>query len=237
MPQCTVPWGGYAFIPKPAHQRTQVKNQVHAILHKNGVRHEFSSIFGKTGCAWLDRLQMPGPFRTNLTEHLRTLDWFDQQIAAADARVEALVRSHPQAELLTTIPGVSFVSALTIIAEIGDIKRFRSPKKLMGYAGLVPSTHSSGEKTTHGRITKQGSKWLRWIMVEVAQKQQLCTKRVGLRPYFIRMKSSMPTPRISAIFFILPIHSLLAAPFGAASKHLLPPPKNHEVQFGARWRD
>ena len=175
------------------HQRAQVKNQLHAILHKNGVRHEFSDLFGKKGIVWLNRLEIPEPFRTNLTEHLRTLDWLNERIVDADRRVEALVHSHPQAELLTTIPGISFVSALTIIAEIGDITRFKSPKKLMGYAGLVPSTSSSGGRTTHGRITKQGSKWLRWIMVEVAQKQQLCRRTIGLSPYFNRIKARKGT--------------------------------------------
>ena len=63
--------------------------------------------------------------------------------------------------------GVSYVSALTIMGEIGEISRFASAK-LMGYAGLVPATYSSGDNIRHGRITKTGSKWLRYIMIEVA---------------------------------------------------------------------
>jgi len=58
------------------------------------------------------------------------------------------------------------------MAEIGDIGRFPSARKLQGYAGLVPSTYASRDKQIHGRITKQGSRWLRWIMVEAAYHQE-----------------------------------------------------------------
>jgi len=66
------------------------------------------------------------------------------------------------------IPGISYYSALMIMAEIGDIRRFSSSKKLCSYADLVPSTYQSGETTRHGNITKQGSVWLRRIMIQSA---------------------------------------------------------------------
>ena len=70
--------------------------------------------------------------------------------------------------LLTTIPGVGYYIALLVKAEIGDIARFRTGDQLASYAGIDPSTHSSGGVTRHGRITKEGSRWLRWAMVETA---------------------------------------------------------------------
>ena len=108
-------------------------------------------------------------------------------VEEADQKVERLVSDHPQARLLTSIPGVGYVSGLTIIGEIGDISRFRSAKKLMGYAGLVPSTYASGEKIAHGRITKQGSRWLRYIMIETAHRQPFILKN-GFGTYFNRIK-------------------------------------------------
>jgi len=72
----------------------------------------------------------------------------------------------PKAQLLTTIPGLSVFGALLILTEIGDIQRFPSSDHLGSYAGLVPSVYSSGGKTKHGRLTKQGSKYLRWMLVE-----------------------------------------------------------------------
>jgi transposase len=69
-------------------------------------------------------------------------------------------------KLLKTIPGIGEFFARLIDAEIDEIKRFRNAKKLAAYAGLVPSTYSSGGKTFHGKIIKQGNKWLRWAFVE-----------------------------------------------------------------------
>lgn len=69
-----------------------------------------------------------------------------------------------EARLLMTIPGISFYSALLIASEIGDVSRFTDSNGLVAYAGLAPSTHSSGGTTYHGRITKVGSPYLRWVL-------------------------------------------------------------------------
>lgn len=168
--------------------RTQVKNKVHAILHKHALRHNFSNLFGKSGRLWLSGLDLAEPFKGNLTQYLSLIDFLTRQIDEAEEQVEKQVANHPQARLLTSIPGVSYVSALTIMAEIGDINRFPSAKQLMGYAGLVPSTYSSGDITRHGRITKTGSKWLRYIMTEVAHHQVLCKKVPGFGSYYLALK-------------------------------------------------
>lgn len=168
--------------------RTQVKNKVHAILHKHALKHTFSNLFGVTGTKWLTALELKEPFASALKEYLALIDYLTEQIDRAEQRVVDQVSDHPQAKLLTTIPGISYVSALTIISEIGDIKRFPSGKKLMGYAGLVPSTYSSGDVTRHGRITKTGSKWLRYIMIEAAHHQQLCKQNPGFGSYYLALK-------------------------------------------------
>lgn len=170
------------------HLRTQVKNKIHAILHKHALRHNFSNLFGKSGRAWLDSLTLDEPFRTNLGQCLSLIDFLTEQIDSAETRIEKQVIDNPQAKLLTSIPGVSYVSALTIMAEIGDINRFPSAKQLMGYAGLVPSTYSSGDITRHGRITKTGNKWLRYIMTEVAHHQILCKRKPGFGSYYLALK-------------------------------------------------
>lgn len=168
--------------------RTQVKNKVNAILHKHALRHNFSNLFGKGGRIWLSNLALEEPFKTNLTQYLSLIDFLTKQIDEAESLVEKQVTDHSQAELLTSIPGISFVSALTIMAEIGDINRFPSAKQLMGYAGLVPSTYSSGDTTRHGRITKTGSKWLRYIMTETAHHQVLCKHKPGFGSYYLAIK-------------------------------------------------
>lgn len=173
--------------------RSQVKNKVHAILHKNAFQHTFTDLFGVSGQNWLRNLRLEEPFKTNLDEYLSLIKYVTEQIDRAEGQVEKLVTDHPEAKLLTSIPGIKYVSALTIMGEIGDIARFPSAKKLMGYAGLVPSTYSSGDVTRHGRLTKTGSKWLRYIMVEVAKNQQRCKRKPGFGSYYLALKQRKGT--------------------------------------------
>jgi transposase len=168
--------------------RTEIKNKIHAILFKNGLQHPFTDLFGKGGRQWLASLTLAEQYAYELRHYLTLLDALTALITEADKKIEQTVTDHPQAKLLTTIPAVKYVSALTIMAEIGDISRFPSAKKLMGYAGLVPSTYSSGDMIRHGRITKQGSKWLRTTMIEIAQRQLLCKKNPGLGWYYLKVK-------------------------------------------------
>lgn len=171
------------------HLRSQVKNKVHAILHKHALTHSFTDLFGKGGRIWLSNLPLEEPFATSMTQYLSLIDFLTRQIDEAEETVTQTVKEHPEAKLLISIPGVSFVSALTIIAEVGDISRFPDAKRLMGYAGLVPSTYSSGDVTRHGKITKTGNKWLRYIMVEVAQAQQRCKRKPGFGSFYLKLKA------------------------------------------------
>ena len=92
--------------------------------------------------------------------------------------------------LLKTIPGVGDITALTILSEIGDINRFPDPRHLHSYAGLVPRVYASGESSRYGRITKEGSKFLRYVMVETAHHQLLLKRKyVGLKWYYQRIAS------------------------------------------------
>jgi transposase len=177
------------------HLRTQVKNKIHSLLSKNGLDHPFTDLFGVAGRKWLKSLKLAENFQFNLERYLILLETLDKLIKEADSKIEQTIKNHSKAKLLTTIPGISYVSALTIMAEIGEIERFPSAKKLQAYAGLVPSTYSSGEKTFHGRITKQGSKWLRWTMIEVAQRQLLCKKVPGFGWYYLKIRQRKGSAR------------------------------------------
>jgi transposase len=173
--------------------RTQVKNKIHAILFKHALKHNFTNLFGKGGRIWLQSLRFNEPFKTNLEKYLLLIDQLTELVSQSEKIIQTTVTEHSQANLLISIPGISYCSALTIMAEIGDINRFCSPKKLQGYAGLVPSTYSSGEKQVHGKITKQGSKWLRWIMIEAAYHQERCKKIPGFGSYYNSMKKRKGT--------------------------------------------
>jgi len=148
--------------------RTSIKNKIHAILSKNGIQMEYSDLFGKKALQSLRGLQLRSCYQVTIQGYLKlaeTLNLLTQEITQT---IEGMVEENPQAQLLTTIPGISYYSALLIVSEIGEVQRFPNAKKLCSYAGLVPSVHSSGGITRHGPITKQGSKWLRWILIELS---------------------------------------------------------------------
>mgnify|MGYP001583575953 CR=1 FL=1 len=146
--------------------RTSVKNKVHAVLSKNGIEIQYSDIFCKKSITYLQELKIRDCYKQEINGYIRLIEVLHILIAEVTETIKKIVIENHEAKLLMTIPGISYYSALLIISEIGDIKRFSSARKLCSYAGLVPSVHSSGGKTRYGSITKQGSKWLRWILVE-----------------------------------------------------------------------
>jgi transposase len=148
--------------------KTQIKNKVHAILIRNGIKNEFSDVFGVKAMEYLYSIDLPEADRIAMDQYLSIMDHIDGKVEECDEMVDMLCKENPQARLLTSIPGVGHYSALLIMSEISDIRRFKEPKHLCSYAGLVPSTYQSGNTLRHGRITKQGSKWMRWVLTQNA---------------------------------------------------------------------
>jgi len=153
--------------------RTQIKNKIHAILLKNGIAHQFSDLFGKQGLQFLKELLLREAYQIPLTGYIQALENLTLLIKEISKRIDSLANKDDNVKLLMTIPGIGAYSAMLIMSEIGDISRFHSKKHLSSYAGLVPSTSSSAGRITHGSITRGGSKWLRWILIEAAQKAHL----------------------------------------------------------------
>ena len=166
--------------------QTGVKNKIHTILAKNNVNHGYSDLFGKEGMVFLHSLTIPENYKIALEGYLAVLDTVRREIRAASKKVQELAEENHDALLLMGIPGMGYYSALLTASEIGDVKRFRSAKQLCAYAGLVPSTHASGNTCFHGHITKQGSRWLRWILIEAAIH---AVKRPGmLRRFYFKIE-------------------------------------------------
>jgi transposase len=101
--------------------------------------------------------------------YLRVLKPLDDEIRLVSKQLKGLAGKDEDVKLLMTIPGIGYYSALLVKSEIGYVSRFSFGDRLCNYAGLVPSTHASGNTVRHGGITKEGSRWLRWVMVEAAQ--------------------------------------------------------------------
>ena len=139
-------------------QRSQLKNRIHAYLLMNNVTME-GKPFTKE---FIGELRRVDDYRVQ--GYLRLIESVSREIDDVSKVVTEKAMGNEDAKLLMTIPGISFYSALLVASEIGDIGRFQDSSSLVAYAGLAPSTHSSGGTTYHGGITKQGSPYLRWIL-------------------------------------------------------------------------
>jgi transposase len=153
--------------------RTRVKNRIHSILAKLGITHEFSDLFGKKARKFLEDLSLNLPFayQEELRGLLKILDSLNREIEEITKTIDSLCKESPEASLIEKIAGIGYYTALLVVSEIGDISRFANAKKLFSYAGIIPSEKSSGERIKRGPITKEGSSWLRWALIEAAQKQ------------------------------------------------------------------
>jgi transposase len=148
--------------------RVMLKNRIHATLLAFGKPCAVSDLFGVEGRLLLGRLDVPDPWRTNVATALDLIDELTDEIDAAGAELQALGATHPYVQLLTSVPGVGWIFGYTIASEIGDISRFSSPKKLVGYTGLCPRVYQSGGKDQRGPLAKNGPKYLRWALIEAA---------------------------------------------------------------------
>ena len=160
--------------------KISLKGRVHAILAKHNLGLSFSNLFGKKGRLFLSNIDIVPTSKEAIDSYLRVIDLLDSELKTFSQDIKNKVKDDEKAKILMSISGVGYHFALLILAEIGDINRFPSAKKLVSFAGLCPSTYSSGGKTYHGKIIKQGSRWLRWAMIEVATHAAIyepCIKR------------------------------------------------------------
>ncbi len=148
--------------------RTALKNRIHATLIAFGHPVPVSDLFGTKGRELLARLAVPEPWATTLATSLRFVDELDAEIAACERDLRTQGADHPYVPLLMTVPGIAWVLGYTIAAELGDIGRFASPKKLAGYTGLCPFVRQSGHRDDRGPLAKNGPKYLRWALIEAA---------------------------------------------------------------------
>ncbi|MEM3193297.1 MAG: transposase [Candidatus Parvarchaeota archaeon] len=138
-----------------------MKNSIHAYLLMYNVKMD-ANPFTKD---FIGRLKDTGD--PKIDGYLHVIDALNEEIDKASEMIETQAEGNEYTKLLMTIPGISYYTALLIVSEIGDIGRFPDSYHLVSYAGLSPSTHSSGGNTYYGSITKQGSPYLRWALNQV----------------------------------------------------------------------
>jgi transposase len=149
---------------------TMLKNRVRSILHRTGVELTHTRVFGKLAQAALAAHPVREPYRLLLDGYRAVHTTVEEQIKHVTQHIDAIAEITPEAHRLMTVPQVKYYTALLIWAELGDISRFPSAKHLASYAGITPSLFQSGESTRRGAITRQGSPWLRWILIETAHR-------------------------------------------------------------------
>ena len=150
--------------------RSRAKNEVHAVLMRRlKGKPPFSDLFGVKARKWLTRLELPVEEQETVAGCLRHVEFLDREIAAVDALIAAQALESEEVRRLMTVPGVNVICAQTFMAAVGDIGRFQTSRKLVGYLGLDPRVYQSGSAAAKGgRISKQGSPQARWALVEAA---------------------------------------------------------------------
>jgi transposase len=143
---------------------SKLKVKIRDIMAYWGVKPpEGYGLFTRKGVMWLRGLGMEP-----VDCYLRLMEPFKREILVLSKELRALARGDPDVRLLETVPGIGYYIALLYKAEVGDVGRFKSKDHLASYGGLVPSSKSSAGVQRHGRITRAGSTWLRWALVEAA---------------------------------------------------------------------
>jgi transposase len=169
-----------------ARDQGRVKIKLRGLLARQNRQAPYRVPFGVRGIAWF-RQQDFGPIENLVRDELLArLDHFGRQVAILDQHIVKLHQAFPQAEALTTIHGVGLFSALLIVAELGEVERFRTAKQVGAYAGLTTRVQQSGNHCYRGSITRQGSPWLRWILVEAAMKAT--REDVALKNFYTRVR-------------------------------------------------
>ncbi|MBC9719706.1 IS110 family transposase [Streptomyces sp. TRM66268-LWL] len=151
-------------------QRTSCRNQIHGVLGKLGIAVPMSDLFGAGGTEFLDKLPVPDGYGARLRALNSVMSELKKQIAGLDKQIAHRLRDDAGYRAIQRIDGVGPVLAAVFVAELGDVTRFPGPKHVCSWAGITPRHHESDLKVTRGHITKQGSKLVRWAVVEAVQR-------------------------------------------------------------------
>ena len=148
---------------------TQAKNRLHAVLHRHYLPLPEGDLFQEANRAWWQKLPVDAIEQVRIQSDLDTLAFAHRQTTLLEDCLTKIAAQDERVPFLVQTTGISVISALTLLAAIGDITRFPAPKYLVGYAGLGTTVHDSGQTTRYGRISKQGRRDLRGCAVEIIQ--------------------------------------------------------------------
>ena len=152
---------------------TQIVNRMHSVAHRHHLQHERGKRFNEKNTGWQKDKNLSSLEQFQLALEMENRAYIGKQIQRISREVTRMCHQKPWAEGMTylmQLPGFGVITGMTVLAAIGDIQRFATPKHLASYSGLTPGLEQSGTKNRGKGITKEGRKELRWAMVEVAQR-------------------------------------------------------------------
>jgi transposase len=147
--------------------RTKYANKIHGLLSDHGITEDVKPL-NKEGREFLRELSLPTPWDSLLESYIELIETLTEEIRNLEETIEERAGSLKETQLLMTIPGVSYYTALTIYAELGEISRFEGDKSVVSYVGLNPVIRESGDSRIEGSISKRGSGRVRWLLVQAA---------------------------------------------------------------------
>jgi len=168
--------------------RTKYANKIHGLLSDHGITEDVKPL-NKEGREFLRKLSLPTPWDTLLESYLEMIETLTEEIQELDETIEERAGSLRETQLLMTIPGVSYYTALTIYAELGEISRFDDDKSVVSYVGLNPVIRESGDSRIEGSISKRGSARVRWLLVQAAHNAVHVSNDEYLSRFYERLTS------------------------------------------------
>ncbi len=176
---------------------TEAKNELHALLRRGNIQVPYANPFCKGGRRYIQAHDFGDIGNVCRDELLRRVEHYERETRSLDAALSEVAMQFPEVASLTDVYGIGLYSALLIIGEIGEPWRFPDGRKVGAYAGLTARVSQSGDTCYHGHITRQGSAWLRWILVEAAMKVVRRDKQLGNFYMRIRKRSSAKIARVA----------------------------------------
>jgi transposase len=190
--------------------RASAMNRIFGLLTQWGLRISLERLRAPDALELLAERGVEQTWRRSIAEALTVIDLLDERVAPLERELRQVARDDSRVVLLKTIPGVGDLLGLTLASEIGEVSRFPTPRKLIGYAGLAPRVNQSGDRSRTGALSKAGSRTLRWAAVEAAhaawrptnpwhQHYAALAKRAGKNP----AKSAVARKILTACWHIL----------------------------------
>ena len=190
--------------------RASAMNRVFGLLTQWGLRIRLGRLRADDAMQLLADRGVEATWRRSIAEALAVIELFDERLAPLERELRQAAKDDARVILLKTIPGVGDLLGLTLASEIGEVGRFSTPRKLIGYAGLAPRVNQSGDRSRTGALSKAGSRTLRWAAIEAAdaswrptnpwhQHYSELVKRAGKNP----AKSSVAGKILTACWHIL----------------------------------